>query len=108
MPAPARFLRLHPADNVLTAAATIPEGETYLVGDIPCTAARVIPAGFKIAAGPIAAGSKVVKYGVSIGTATLDIACGEVVHTHNLSSDYLPTHLRGEFEKPAEQKPAAE
>jgi hypothetical protein len=51
-----------------------------------------------VAARPIPAGAKVIKYGAVIGSATRDIAPGEVVHTHNLRSDYLPTFLRGESE----------
>lgn len=61
-------------------------------------AAKPIAVGFKIAACPISAGTKVIKYGAVIGTATCDITPGEVVHMHNLASDYLPTYLRGESE----------
>jgi hypothetical protein len=34
----------------------------------------------------------VIKYGVSIGSATRDIELGELVHLHNMKSDYLPTY----------------
>ena len=100
MPAAAepRFIRLHPEDNVLTVATPIAAEQAYQVGDWSLTALNPIPVGFKIAACQIPAGSKIVKYGANIGTATCDIAPGEVVHTHNLKSDYLPTHLRGETE----------
>jgi altronate dehydratase small subunit len=104
----ARFLRIHPADNVLTVTVAIPEGDSYTVADTPCTATRLIPVGFKVAAGPISANAKVIKYGVSIGTATQDIACGEVIHTHNLRSDYLPTHRRGDFERATGMPPVTE
>ena len=57
-------------------------------------AAVPLSLGHKIAATTIAAGAKVVKYGVPIGSATCDIAPGEHVHTHNLKSDYLPTWSR--------------
>jgi altronate dehydratase len=73
-------LRLHPEDNVLTVIAA----------DGP------VPLGHKIAARAIAAGEKIIKYGVPIGSATRAIAAGEHVHTHNLRSDYLPTFARGE------------
>jgi altronate dehydratase len=75
-----RFLRLHADDNVLTVIVT---GHT-------------IPLGHKVAARDISAGEKVVKYGAPIGSAITNIAAGEHVHLHNLRSDYLPTHLRGE------------
>jgi altronate hydrolase len=45
--------------------------------------------GHKIATGPIAKGQAVVKYGVTIGRASADIAAGEHVHMHNLTSIYL-------------------
>ena len=37
-------------------------------------------------------GMVLVKYGAPIGRATRDIAPGEYVHTHNMTSDYLPTY----------------
>ena len=41
---------------------------------------------------PIPSGSRIVKYGAPIGVATRDIGAGEYVHTHNMTSDYLPTY----------------
>jgi SAF domain len=93
-----RFIRIHRDDNVLTVAAPIAAGQTYPVGDTSVVAGEPIAVGFKIAAQAIPAGAKVIKYGAVIGSATCDIAAGEVVHTHNLKSDYLPTYLRGESE----------
>jgi hypothetical protein len=82
MPATAdpRFLRLHPDDNVLTVIVTT----------------HTIPLGHKVAARDIHSGEKIVKYGAPIGSAIANIAAGDHVHLHNLKSDYLPTHLRGE------------
>jgi hypothetical protein len=51
-----------------------------------------IPLGFKIASCNIATNESIVKYGVSIGSATRDIVRGELVHLHNMKSDYLPTY----------------
>lgn len=102
MPAEPRFIRLHRDDNVLTVATPIAAEQTYHVGDWSLIAANPIAVGFKIAASQIPAGSKVIKYGVVIGSATCDIPIGEVVHTHNLTSDYLPTYLRGESEVQAQ------
>ena len=93
-----RFIRLHPDDNVLTVATPIAARQTYHVGDTQLIAGEPIAVGFKIAAQAIPAGSKVIKYGAVIGSATTNISAGEVVHTHNLKSDYLPTYLRGESE----------
>jgi hypothetical protein len=43
---------------------------------------------------PIAAGERVIKVGVPIGTATQAIAPGEHVHSHNLRSDYIATDVQ--------------
>ena len=88
-----RLLRLHPADNVLTVLSPFAVGERVLIDGAEATIAGAISLGHKLAARPIAAGEKVIKYGAPIGSATRDIACGEHVHTHNLKSDYLPTFL---------------
>jgi hypothetical protein len=93
-----RFIRLHPDDNVLTVAAPIAAGQEYAAGDVSVVADEAIAVGFKIAARAISAGAKVIKYGAVIGSATRDIAPGEVVHMHNLKSDYLRTYRRGESE----------
>lgn len=57
--------------------------------------------GYKLARREIAAGERVVKYGLPIGRASRDIRRGEVVHTGNLKSAldegttyrYLPKHI---------------
>ena len=51
--------------------------------------ARRIPLGHKIALRPIAAGEKIVRFGVPVGIATADIAPGRLVHVHNVRSQYL-------------------
>ena len=91
-----RLLRLHPKDNVFTLIRAVAAGDELLIGELLYSVKAAIPLGHKIAACPIAAGAKVLKYGVPIGSATCDIAPGEHVHTHNLRSDYLPTWLREE------------
>lgn len=87
----ARLLRLHADDNVLVARAALPAGTTLVLAETTVTLAAELPIGFKLAARPIAAGEKVLKYGAPIGTATTDIAAGEPVHLHNLRSDYTPS-----------------
>ena len=71
-----RLLLLSPDDNVFVA-------RTKLGG---------IPVGFKVARRDIAAGEKIIKWGAPIGSATRAIAPGEMVHTDNMKSDYLPTY----------------
>ena len=46
-----------------------------------------IPYGHKIALVPIAAGEQVIKYGLSIGSASTDIQPGDLVHVHNVESN---------------------
>ena len=88
----ARLLRLSPKDNVCVAAGTIEAGEQVTIDAASVTVAQRVPLGHKLAAAPIAAGEKVVKYGAPIGSASRDIHVGQHVHTHNLKSDYLPTY----------------
>lgn len=97
-----RILRINDSDNVAIALTDdVREGETFegveLRGDI----AR----GHKFALCDIPRGGKVVKYGYPIGVATRDIAAGEWVHTHNLSTS-LGDDLRYEYH-PLEAEPAA-
>ena len=94
LPTDSRLLRLHPADNVLTVIAPIEVGEPLRIGEATRHVPSRLPIGHKVAARPIAAGEKIVKYGAPIGSATAAIAPGEHVHTHNVQSDYIPTYLR--------------
>ncbi len=87
-----RLLFLDPKDNVCTAIAPISSGTTLQIyGDI-VVIKQNIPLGFKIAGCNIAINESIVKYGVSIGSATRNIVLGELVHLHNMKSDYLPTY----------------
>ncbi len=80
--APARrFVRLHPDDNVVVAAVSLPTG-TKLEGE-NATVARAVPMGHKIATRPISKGEAVLKFGQIIGFATDDIPPGAHVHVHN-------------------------
>ena len=69
--------QVHPDDNVAT---VVEDG-----GEIPL--------GHKIAVRAIAAGSSVIKFGVTIGVASKDIAAGEWVHLHNCRSQHDSTRL---------------
>jgi hypothetical protein len=53
------------------------------------TARDAIPQGHKMALRPIAAGDKILKFGVPVGSATTLIEAGGHVHMHNVKSDYL-------------------
>jgi altronate dehydratase small subunit len=86
----AAAMKLAPQDNVAVALRALAAGETVMLGDAPVRIARDIAVGHKLAARPIAAGEKIVKYNCPIGSASVAIAAGDYVHTHNVASDYLP------------------
>ena len=95
-----RLLQLAPDDNVSAARTTIEAGETIQIDGQAVVVPTTVPTGHKIAVRAIAAGSRVLKYGAPIGSATRSIAPGDYVHTHNLKSDYLPTFARGATTRP--------
>ncbi len=79
-------------DNVGTAVGELLQaGETVgtegRIKDITVTVAADIPYGHKVAIRPIAKGEQVLKYGLSIGTASADIQPGDHVHIHNVESN---------------------
>lgn len=82
---------LAPADNVGIAGRNLVPGEwvPFAAGEL-CVITSV-PLGHKIALRDIAAGAKIFRCAVPIGSATCPVRAGEHVHTHNLKSDYLPT-----------------
>ena len=96
------LLRLAPVDRIAVATRDLAAGETVGVDGIALCVRQPVPFGFKVALLPIAAGEKVLKYRVPIGSAAADIAPGELVHTHNLRSDYLPTYTLQDGRKFAE------
>lgn len=87
---PAVAFILHPSDNVATilGGAAAPGEALALRGISAGTLAPTapVPDGHKFALAPIAAGAAVVKYGVTVGRATADIAAGAHVHIHNMES----------------------
>jgi altronate dehydratase small subunit len=87
-----RLLMLAPEDNVAAAKTTIPAGESLLIAGAQVVCGQILPTGHKVAIRPIAPGEKIVKYGAPIGSATRAIRPGDLVHTHNVRSDYLPTY----------------
>ena len=61
-------------------------GELLPVADTIVTVVQGVPKGHKIAVASISAGAPVIKYGFPIGRATVDIAAGEHVHSHNVAT----------------------
>lgn len=91
-----KSIRIHPLDNVAVALTDLHAGET--VAGI--TLREDVPAGHKVALAPLHPGNKVIKYGCPIGHATVEVAPGSWLHTHNVRTDlsdtltytYTPTH----------------
>jgi altronate dehydratase small subunit len=84
-----RCLRLHPDDNVAVMLNGVELGPVIIMdlgAGATVDAAESIASGHKIALQPIGVGEVVVKYGVAIGYATIPIAAGRWVHTHNCRS----------------------
>jgi altronate hydrolase len=89
----AAFL-LAPQDNVAVARRPIAAGEAVQAGPHRIVAARAVAIGHKLAVSVIPAGGSVVKYNCPIGVATVPIAPGDYVHTHNVASAWIPSTLR--------------
>ncbi len=78
----AAILRIDPRDDVATALVALALGDS--AGGV--LVRSEIPAGHKLALRAIGAGEPVLKYGWPIGRATVDIAAGDHVHSHNLAT----------------------
>ncbi|NCB63947.1 MAG: altronate dehydratase [Clostridia bacterium] len=91
-------IQIHRSDNVAVALRTLKAGTE----ELGVVLNQEIPTGHKFALTAIHAGEKVVKYGLPIGRAGLEIAPGAWVHTHNVRTNlseeahylYSPTKAR--------------
>lgn len=86
-----RLIILATNDSVGVARCTINAGELIKLDGVDVRLAQALCMGHKLALRPMETGEKVLKYGVSIGSATTTIAVGDHVHLHNMQSDYTPT-----------------
>ena len=77
-------IRLHPDDDVVVAKRAVGAGTQLRSGVLRLTAGADVPAGHKMAVAPVAQGAPVRKYGQVIGFASVSIAPGDHVHSHNL------------------------
>jgi altronate dehydratase small subunit len=84
-----RAIILSPRDNVASVLEEVLPGETMemnLAGEtLTVQAIDRVPFGFKVAVMDIPADSPVIKYGETIGLASLPIRKGSMVHIHNLA-----------------------
>ena len=80
-------LLLSPLDSVAVALSDASKGDRLEIPTQHDVVAQTdIPAGHKVAVGPIGEGEVVLKYGEPIGVASRPIARGEHVHVQNLRS----------------------
>ena len=97
-------IRLHEADNVVTAKETIPTSTN--ISNEGLTTAMEIPVGHKVATETIAAGKPIRKYNQIIGFATEAIDPGTHVHTHNVEMKTFNRDYKfGEDAKPTHYVP---
>ena len=89
-------LQIHPADNVCVATRPLSANTWITCGNVRFLLDRNVALGAKLALAPLPAGTKIMKFGEPIGTLTQAVPLGGYIHTHNLKSDYLHTHERGE------------
>lgn len=95
----ANAILVNPRDNVAVALEDIAQGASVSIlgQDKPeIGALRPIPFAHKIAVIPIIRGEAVLKYGVPIAFALVDIPAGEWVHEHNAKS-YFVARREGEI-----------
>jgi D-threo-aldose 1-dehydrogenase len=85
---------LAPADNVAVCRRNIVAGEVLVVGDEVIIARADLALGHKVARRFISLGTTIVKYGMPIGSATVDIQSGDWIHLHNMRSNYISSHTR--------------
>lgn len=86
-----RAFQIHGEDNVATALTGLASGKFRLIGGGLTSvgeAVEEIPAGHKVALCDIAQGSMIIKYGIPIGKAVIDIKKGQWVHLHCMKSNY--------------------
>ncbi|AQT62029.1 galactarate dehydratase [Cellvibrio sp. PSBB023] len=97
-----RVIKMHPTDNVavVVAAGGLPAGMEVLPGLL---LVEPVPQGHKVALAAIAEGSAIVRYGVTIGFAKLDITAGSWVNENIMTMpaavglDNLPIATRAGF-----------
>ena len=98
------FILLHPYDNVLVCRSPVRAGESLLANKEKIVLMQKVELGHKVARQTILKGEKILKYGVTIGSALQDIFPGEHVHLHNMKSNYHPPHDREQLYEVSDYK----
>jgi altronate hydrolase len=79
-------IRIHDSDSVAVALRPLIAGEQVSCEEGALSLVDSIPQGHKFALRDHAPGDAVIKYGAPIGRATIEIAAGSHVHSHNLTT----------------------
>jgi altronate hydrolase len=98
-------IRLHSSDLVGVALCDLRSESQLTVDGMTFRVAEPVPLGHKIALAPIAAGTRIRKYGHIIGVTTKPVASGQWVHNHNLVNDDLDLDYAPASEVPAPPEP---
>jgi altronate hydrolase len=104
-------IQIHPRDNVGIVLRTLKKEEPVQLHEIILKPVEDIPAGHKIALADIPQNTSVVRYGYSIGRASINIPIGSWVHSHNLRTglhgklEYLYQPIQSPAGKPAQPAP---
>jgi altronate hydrolase len=89
-----RLHLIHSKDNVVVALEPLSKDMQVMIDGWRTALSDNVRVGSKIARNDIPAGSDVFKYGMPIGRAVKPIVRGELVHTHNLVSNYTSADSR--------------
>ncbi|RFB06346.1 altronate hydrolase [Parvularcula marina] len=89
-----KIILLHPDDNVVIVKREILEGDVIEVGGRAIVMTKMVSTGYKLARKDLSSGTRILKHGAPIGSLTDKVTTGEIVHSHNLQSDYIKTHDR--------------
>jgi len=80
---------INPIDNVAVACNDFDKDDEIYVDGKTLILLDNVEMAHKIAVTDIKKGGDIVKFGVSIGSATSYIQTGELVHLHNIKSNYI-------------------
>jgi altronate hydrolase len=84
-----KVIHLNAADNIAVARVPLAAGEEVRVAGKAIVLRDSVPAGHKVALGPIAPRGNILRYGQVMGRAGVAIEPGDHVHTHNVLFEEL-------------------
>lgn len=82
-------IHLHASDNIAVARVPLSPGQELQVDGVNVTVRDAVPAGHKVALRSLGPGDNIVRYGQVMGRASMAIAPGQHVHTHNVAFEEI-------------------